>query len=46
MNTTTNHAVVAEQISWTTSNWYTDGAIMRAMRGTGIGRLRLEPDDP
>src|SRR3954454_16086199 len=45
-NTTTDHAVAAEQISWTTSNCYTGGATMRTTRGSGTGRLRLEPDDP
>src|SRR3954452_8501966 len=45
-NTTTDHAVAAEQISWITCNWYTGGAIRHTTRGTGTGRPRLEPDDP
>jgi hypothetical protein len=44
-NTTSGRAVAAEQISQTTCNWYTGGAIMHITRGSGTGRQRLEPDD-
>jgi hypothetical protein len=38
MSTTTHRAIVAEQTSWTTCNWYIGGATMRTTRGLDLLR--------
>src|SRR6187402_1333720 len=44
-HTMTRRAISADRTRSTTCNWYTGGAIMDTICGSGTGRRRLEPDD-